>query len=797
LDEQTQRQGADAEARFLRSFPFHPDLTEVFYTKWTQLDRFQKARGVLRTFALALREAEKWDASPLIGPCVFLNQPDKEGLSEAMRELVTVADTEEHEGKRQAWTGIIEGELGRARDIQRDSVGLRFREVEQAILTTFLHSQPIGQSAKTRDLTILIAPNRPDKIELEKGLLRWSQVSFWLDDQYTAADGNELPGTWRLGNRPNLTQMHAVASNNVDPNVIFARLIDEIGKLKTLSAGANAFGVRVHTLPTKPRDIEDDGLFHYGILGPSGASDSGKPSSEARRYLDETTGPEKPRVYRNAVILLASSKDGLEVASASVRDYLAWEQVGVNLKEQQKDGNIDVARMQTFTINLDKAKGRIPDAIRQAYCTVVTVSDKNEVQAFKINVTDEPHFTIVKNDSRSRIQDSPISAEALLPEGPYNLWREGETSRRVKDLSGSFAQLPHLPKMLKAQAIIDTLVEGCEMGAFVLRLTRPDGSARTWWFSRPDETAMADPSLELVLSEAAELEEILPSQLAPEKLPELWKSDAITVQAVIGFFDGKTIVQVQRDGYMEPLPIPKASIEVLKTAVTQAVESGLLWLTNGPASVLAEPIPAGVLTEQAMIQKPPIQIMAAEILPETLPQAWTNEEATALSIATALSQQFGQTLPWKTVSDVVTASLNARFTQLDPKSEKWPCEYPSAQGVKLKVSFSAGSGGINESGSGFGGIQPSANKLVARSELKPSEIQDLGDIMPKLLEIKNKANIPLAFRIQIELGDGENQPDDETVQSMNSLLSDIVDGFELEKQPDLYKAKIKKHEPSL
>ena len=497
--------------------------------------------------------------------------------------------------------------------------------------------------------------------------------------------------------------------------------------------------------------------------------------------MDETTGSEKPRVYRNAVILLTPSKDGLEVASARVREYLAWEQVGVSLKEQQKDGNVDVARMQTLTINLDKAKGRIPDAIRQAYCTVVTVSDKNEVQAFKINVTDEPHFTIIKNDPRSRVQDSSISAEALLPGGPYDLWREGETSRRVKDLSGSFAQLPHLPKMLKAQAIIDTLVEGCEMGAFVLRLTRPDGSARTWWYSRPDETAMNDPSLELVLSEAAELEEIVPSLIESEQLPELWKGESITVQAVIDYFNGTNVVQVERDGYTEPLPIPTASIDVIKASVTQAVESGTLWLTNGPASILAEPIPAGLLTEQALLQKSPAMIAAAEILPENLSQAWTNEEATALSIATALSQKFGQTLPWKTVSDVLSASLKARFTQLDPKSGKWPCEYPSAQGVILKVSTVSDAGGTKESGSGFAGIETSSNMLVARSELKPSEIQDLGDIMPTLLEIKNKANIPLAFRVLIELGDGQTQPDDETVQSMNLLLGDINDGFKFEK----------------
>ncbi|HSL82686.1 MAG TPA: DUF499 domain-containing protein [Thermoanaerobaculia bacterium] len=102
LDELTARQGPDAEESFLRSYPFHPELTEVFYTKWTQLDRFQRARGVLRTFALALREAEPWDTAPLVGPGVFLAAPGRAGLSEALGELVTVADTEEHEGKKQA-----------------------------------------------------------------------------------------------------------------------------------------------------------------------------------------------------------------------------------------------------------------------------------------------------------------------------------------------------------------------------------------------------------------------------------------------------------------------------------------------------------------------------------------------------------------------------------------------------------------------------------------------------------------------------------------------------------------------
>ena len=771
VDEQTAKQGAEAEDRFLKSYPFHPDLTEVLYSKWTQLTRFQRTRGVLRTFALALREAGKWDTSPLIGPAVFLAKPDIEGLSESLREMVAVADTEEWEGKKQAWTGILDNEFSQAKRIQIESVGLKRREIEKAVVATFLHSQPIGQDARTRDLMVLLGSGRPDKIELEKGLSLWAQTSYWLDDLYSTVPEGQLPGTWRLGNRPNLTQMHAVAAKNISPDTVRARLLDDIGKTKALTASASAAGVRVHTLPARPRDIEDDGAFHYAILGPNAASESGKPSAEAKRFLDETTGPDKPRVYRNSVLLLVPSKDGLDLAMARVGDYLAWEVVREDIKKQQKDGNVDPARAQTLQINIDRAKGKIPEAIRQAYCIVVTVSEKDEAQAFKITVTDDPHFTIIKTDDRSRMKDTPITAEALLPDGPYNLWRPGETSRRVKDLAGAFAQIPRLPKMLKASAIVDTLVDGCDRGTFILRLTRPDGTFRTWWMSRPDENALNDPALELILPEAAELGELLPVLLAPKRLPGLWSGDEITAKAVADYFGGSTVIQVEREGYQEPMQIPKAGQEAVNKAIGEAVENGALWLLCGPASILGEPIPPGVLNANAKLCVPPAVIAAAEILPENLSEAWKEGGASGLSIATALSMKIGKTLPWKTVKDVIGSALHARFLELAEGSKEWPCDFPSAQFVIFRLPKTPPPPPP----------PPTKGVLYAEGDLEPGQVQDLGDMVPKFLEIKNKTNTPIRFHVRIEVGDGKTLPSEEATREADVLLKSIRKDLELKR----------------
>ncbi|MCW5968654.1 MAG: ATP-binding protein [Blastocatellales bacterium] len=773
LDEQTRKDGQVAEDRFLKSYPFHPDLTEVFYTKWTGLEGFQRTRGVLRTFALALRSAERWDRCPLVSANVFLNEPGKPELSEAARELTNVAATEEYEGKKQEWLAILEGELTKAREIEQETAGIKWREVEQAVLATFLHSQPIGQKALTRDLLLLLGGTRPDRIDLEKGLRRWTEISWFLDEgavndaEAGSGEQKQLPKVWRLGSKPNLKQMHHDACLRVSPDHIQHKLIEEISKLKSLTVGAAAAGARIHMLPNGPRDVEDDGEFHYVVLHPKAASDSGKPSADAKRFLDETTGSDRPRVYRNAVVMVAPSRDGLDVARNRIREYLGWEDV----REQLKDQDVDLLRSGTLSAKVDEARKQIPDAIRQAYCIVVTVSDKNEVQAFKLTVNGGSLFDQIKADERSRIQESAINADALLPDGPYSLWREGETSRRVKDLVGAFAQIPHLPKMLNRRAILETLLQGCVDGQFVLRSVRADRSFKTFWRKAPDEESLKEPGLELVLPEAGVLTDLPSDLLVPGTLPGLWECAEITFKNLRDYFSGTQVVKLKRDGYEEPLMIPKAEVEALEEAVSAAVRGGRLWLTSGPASMLAEEIPAGLLTDDARLQAPPLPIPAIELLEQNLAEAWDHGSTNALALVSALSKKAGKMLPWANVRDAVDGALRARLLERAPESGAWPCEYVDSHQACFRVPLMAAEPAALQPAVTV--VPPAPQKQgvrVGQAELRPNEIQDLADGIDKL--VAASAGHGVRFRIQIELGNDSPPPDD-VVYQINRILEEL------------------------
>ena len=97
----------------------------------------------------------------------------------------------------------------------------------------------------------------------------------------------------------------------------------------------------------------------------------------------------------------------------------------------------------------------------------------------------------------------------------------------------------------------------------------------------------------------------------------------------------------------------------------------------------------------------------------------------------------------------------------------------------MKVASGGGAGG-GAGGGGFGGTGPGTKVLAAQAELEPGEIQDLGDIIPQLLEIKIKADISLKFRVQVEFGNGDETLNPEAASQMNSLLEDMKEGFSLQ-----------------
>ncbi len=760
LDETTAKSRKTEEDRFEGSFPFHPDLTDVFYSRWTQLPGFQRTRGILRILATALREAESWDGSPLVGSSALLTAQGTDGVSEAVRELAGVASSETGEGARTDWTTLLEAELDKARQIQAELPALAARrEVEQAVLAVFLYSQPIGRKASTPELLRMVGAGGPDKIVLRKGLARWRELSWFLDDEDVGADvhgiAGGLPKSWRLGNRPNLRQMHDEAcKERVSTQAVETRLEEAVRKARVLTDGARAAGAAVHMLPASPRDVGDDGAFRYVVVGPEAASESGKPSALAKRYLAETTSSDRPRVHRNAVVLGVPSRDGLEAARGSIRALLGWEDVQGQLTGQ----TVDAIQAERLHRQLRDAHARVPDAVRQAYCVVVTVNTGGNPQAFKLPGAAGPLFAEIKSDERSRIRETPVDAEALLPGGPYDLWRQGEQARFVKDLAGAFARYPHLPKVLRPQIVRETVLQGVERGFLVARLERPDGSCRTWWREPVDSECVDDLALEVVLPGGAELRRLAPSLLEPGRLPGLWPGDGgeVGFESLLEYFGGGFTVAVQREGYEDTLDTPGCAEELVQEAICRAVEQGFVWLRNGPISVWKEEVPYGALDERAVLLPRPDDLTPQALVEDELPGAWAGGETSGWALSQALSQSRGEPVPWGLLREGIANAARSRWLEVADGTTS--ASYENANTLKLRKPTEAPT------------PQPVSGARISDALLEPSEIQDLADRLPDLLSAS--AGLGLKFRVGVELS--EDAPA-EARDELNKVLGEVSD----------------------
>lgn len=754
LDETTKKNRAEEEGRFQASFPFHPDLTDVFYSRWTQLAGFQRTRGMLRTLATGMREAERWDVSPVIGPAALLPAPDKSGISDAVADLAGIATSEPTEGSRTDWRTLLEAELLKARQIQDEVPTLRSREVEQAVIAVFLYSQPIGHKANTPELVRMIGAGGVGAIDLDKGLARWRDLSWFLDDADMSPDDapGELPKSWRLGNRPNLKQMHDEAcSQRVTAAQVEERLAQQITETRALAASASAAGARVHRLPNSPADLADNGDFCYAILGPAAASDSGKPSALARRFVDETTGPDKPRVNRNAVVLAVPSRDGIAAARDAVRALLGWQDVSAQLS----DHAVDPLQGERLRRRLTDAQTVLQDTVRAAWSVVVTVNDQDEIQAFKLAASGEPLFLQIKNDERSRIKDTAIDAGALAPDGPYGLWREDDDSRYVRELANAFARYPRLPKMLKPSVVLDTICQGVKRGLFVARLVRPDGSIRTWWREDLSSVIAEDPQLEVVLPEKAELVSLPSAILAPDRLPGLW-TDGLCFGDVVAYFSGGHSVTVERDGYEETEFIPKCDINIVRTAVADHVSSGAIWLTNGPTSIWAEPVPGDAIDDSARLRPRPASLSLQDLAEDNLPGAWRDGHTTGADLERAVSQSRGEAMPWGLIREAILASVSGRWLEVRDGSHGLNAEWQDAANILLQKPMRVD-------------VTPPSGPQAKAATLECHDIQELADILPDLMAAS--AGHSLKFEVRVLLDDA---PEDVRA-ALDSLLRAVAE----------------------
>ena len=724
----------DASPRLRKSYPFHPDFIEVFYQKWTQLNKFQRTRGMLRTFATALRETEGRDASAFVGPGVLLGTAGE--LSKAVQELIEACE----ESNR--WTPILTGELERARAVQEKLPQLKNREIEAAVLTTFLHSQPQGKKAETAELYLLLAHAELDLMSVEQGLSEWRKRSWFLKEE---------ENTWALGTVANLTNMHARAMRRVTEAQIADNLVKRI---KDAKLGQNRDKVAVHVFPNSPADVSDTPELRFVIVAPEYAAVPGTDIPSPLKAFFE-------RTYRNSVIVLAPERSQLTGLRQRIRKILGWENIenGDEI-EQLSDAQKTLLRQR----KREDGTG-ISDSVTSIYSVLIAVDEKGELAARQLPRGTAAPFERVKSflKAEERLVATPLDPDLLTRESHYDLWGNDETAKPVQGLYGMFASLPRMPRMLNQQVFIDSLRRGVMEGQIVLRFPRPDGSHRTYWRGAPTDEDFRTKGLEIVPIEHAELYQLSPELLLPGQLPGLWQNEnvPITVRAIREFFNGDDVPKLASDA-------------VLLEAVNETVRSGVLMARSADKAYLKESIPDAALTDALELLTPLSAISGSELSREALPEAWEEETSSVSKVMQALAQRKGSPIPWTLVVYAINEGLDNKLFEIASADSAWPCSAADADKVGLQVPQTSVVQPPLPEPSGF---LDKPWGMQAASPLTETEIQDLAETIGGLAEIAPEID----FQFYLSITARGEQPSPEVLERINETLRKVADELKFSK----------------
>jgi hypothetical protein len=650
----------DSKDSIMEAYPFHPDLLNRLFGKWTELRQFQRTRGILQTFSMALREAENWDESPLISTQIFLPGPGaSDEISPALEKLANDAMNSVDQVNKPNWPGNLRTEMPRARIAQKNTT-LTGREIEAACAGAFVFSQPIGEQAELSELRWLIGASCDVPAMLNTGLLEWSKTSWYLAECESTDPASGLPRYWRLGPKPNLNQMHDTYKRSALKNAR-AKFDDLVKECRPLRDGCLEDGVSFHLLPAAPEKVGDDTTFRLVVLGATYAGTPGStPNANALEFLRTHASSTDPRQNQNVLLVVIPSAAGLIQAEQEIASWIAWG----DIKNSGTFKDLEPEQKETVKRREKEAQKEALTFVKNAFELVIYVDNTGNAQQKKFTMGNEALFPTLAREKDLRIFREKINPETLLPGGPFSKWPPSDPSIKVTDLYGAFGRYPDMPKLVNRQVVISTIEEAVRRGLLALRYL-PPGGGEDWFWHCPIEGLVdwADYS-EVWLPGKAVMTKVHPAAILPAALAGLWPSDdsPVKLSSLCAWFDGtRAFDEIARPEYPpEKRPIPKADYKLVHQAVAQAVARGEIWLVFGNDSILGEKPSDLQLDPDASLFRPPTRLRAMDLLPGALPAVWSGkpEQTTVGQIYSELKAQKGKPWPTRQFTDVLNEAVN-------------------------------------------------------------------------------------------------------------------------------------------
>ncbi len=438
-----------------KSYPFHPELIEMFRLRWGSDPHFQRTRGVLRLLASIVQDLWRRRQN-LTGTQSLIHTSDIN-----LENLPTLTGTITNLMGSQ-WETVMHadvyGSASNAFKIDSNETGSNIGQyyLTEGIANTLLLAS-IGTLANN-GLTIkelklcMLKPNAFNHNDIDGALNKYEQVAHYL--HYS----NIGEKRYWFHSKPNINIILNQAKTEIANDEIRTEIVRRL-------KNSCSFIPNLNVLIAPTSDIPEQKSLTLIVMGPEYAVPIDRQNAPVESYVKTNSlkRGEADRLYRNTMLYLVCSEQGKSNLDGKMRDYLGCVKVqNVYSASIEKDQRDEIQKRK------DAFDKEAFDALVQAYAVVLRYTfDKGILRYDVKNYASDFSSQVMQNIlPELKEEEWLLDAVGRGVLANNNLLPTVENPIRVKDFYEAFLKFDDKPMITGSEAIIQTINRYCSEGLF-------------------------------------------------------------------------------------------------------------------------------------------------------------------------------------------------------------------------------------------------------------------------------------------------------------------------------------------
>lgn len=456
--------------KIIKSYPFHPELIDIFRVRWASHHDFQRTRGVLRLLAAIVSDLWKHQQN-LPGENALIhtgvvNFANLDALSGQLKKLYG-------NGYDSVISADVCGSSSNAFKIDSAKSEYGHWNLTQSIATVILMNS-FGSEGTNKGISVpelklnLLSPNGFNHNSINGALDELESNAYYLYYAQSSASGKRY---W-FHTKPNINILINQAKGDIKSDDITTEIIN---RLHQKTRNVQLFNVLVNPSEDIPEQLKPTLL----ILSPVHMAQSNGINGKTLLIIEKiaTKKGNSERIYRNTLLFLLCSELGIGKLQSEVREYLACQKISVEYNSQ-----LEPEQRQDLRKRMDDASRGVESAIVSAYSILVKFSAKKGADILQIRQFKESIDSQINNNIIDSLKEEEwlLDSVGLGTLKNNNLLPTLENSIKAKDVYEAFLRFDDKPMITGKEAVSKSLQKYCANGEFCI--ATGDGSNFTRYY---------------------------------------------------------------------------------------------------------------------------------------------------------------------------------------------------------------------------------------------------------------------------------------------------------------------------